>query len=285
MLLLLLLLPAVCRGQEERALAYLALEVRKWKGDNKCFSCHNNGDGARALYIARQLGRSIDASSLTETESWLSQPGEWKTTGANPGISDKVLAAIQFAAALKEREFEDRSILAEAASLVAGDQSHDGSWKIDEIGSPATYGTALATYIARTVLEAADPKRYASSIAKVNTWFAASRPASTPDIAAYVLAGRGDLAHLASLQNNDGGWGPWKNSPSEVFDTAIAMIALQTSPSPPAALARGRTFLLRSQLPSGGWTETTRPSGGQSYAQHISTTAWATIALLRTRAR
>ena len=90
---------------------------------------------------------------------------------------------------------------------------------------------------------------------------------------------------MESIQNSDGGWGPWKHSPSEAFDTAIAMIALQSLSLAPERVKRGRDFLLRSQLTNGGWPETTRPAGGQSYAQHISTTAWATIALLRTSAR
>jgi len=37
------------------------------------------------------------------------------------------------------------------------------------------------------------------------------------------------------------------------------------------------------QQPAGGWPETTRPSGGVSYAEHISTTAWALYALLETQ--
>ena len=37
------------------------------------------------------------------------------------------------------------------------------------------------------------------------------------------------------------------------------------------------------QLDDGSWVETTRPSGAQSYAQRIATTAWATLALLATR--
>ena len=47
-------------------------------------------------------------------------------------------------------------------------------------------------------------------------------------------------------------------------------------------IRRGRSFLVAEQLDSGGWTETTRPTGNQSYAQHLSTTAWATLALLAT---
>ena len=48
-------------------------------------------------------------------------------------------------------------------------------------------------------------------------------------------------------------------------------------------IARGRSFLLAQQQPGGGWPETTRPPGAQSYAQHISTSAWATLALILTR--
>jgi hypothetical protein len=48
-------------------------------------------------------------------------------------------------------------------------------------------------------------------------------------------------------------------------------------------VAGGRAFLLEAQLGDGSWVETTRPAGQQSYAQYISTTAWATLALLATR--
>jgi len=61
--------------------------------------------------------------------------------------------------------------------------------------------------------------------------------------------------------------------PSEVFDTAVAVIALGGD-------GRGRAWLVGRQQAEGGWAETTRPAGSQSYAQHISTTAWALLALL-----
>jgi hypothetical protein len=69
-----------------------------------------------------------------------------------------------------------------------------------------------------------------------------------------------------------------------VFDTAVAMLALATPSAADAKanLARGRRFLIRSQTTDGGWPETTRPPGGQSYAQHTSTTAWSLQALLAT---
>jgi hypothetical protein len=47
-------------------------------------------------------------------------------------------------------------------------------------------------------------------------------------------------------------------------------------------ITRGRAFLLAEQQDDGSWVETTRPPGNVSYAQRISTTGWATLALLAT---
>jgi hypothetical protein len=46
-----------------------------------------------------------------------------------------------------------------------------------------------------------------------------------------------------------------------------------------AATARGRAYLERTQGADGAWAETTRPSGGVSYAERISTAAWVVFAL------
>ena len=37
---------------ELRAVGFLSHEVPKWSRENHCYSCHNNGDAARALYEA-----------------------------------------------------------------------------------------------------------------------------------------------------------------------------------------------------------------------------------------
>jgi hypothetical protein len=99
------------------------------------------------------------------------------------------------------------------------------------------------------------------------------------------------VAWLLASQAGDGGWGPYPKSPSEAFDTAITLLALtaardldsENSPLVSEKVHRGRGYLIATQLPAGGWPATTRPSGFQSYAQHASTSAWATLALLRTR--
>jgi hypothetical protein len=49
------------------------------------------------------------------------------------------------------------------------------------------------------------------------------------------------------------------------------------------AIGHGRRYLVERQMRDGSWPETTRPAGQESYAQRISTTGWATLALLASR--
>ena len=70
------------------------------------------------------------------------------------------------------------------------------------------------------------------------------------------------------------------------FDTALVLLALQKMREEAGVsgmIQRGRAFLLSQQEADGGWPATTRPAGASSYAQRISTTGWATLALLATR--
>src|SRR5262245_46865261 len=64
-----------------RAVRYLAREVPQWPVKNKCFSCHNNGDAARALYVARRSGIAVDPGALDSTDRWLRRPEGWKDNG------------------------------------------------------------------------------------------------------------------------------------------------------------------------------------------------------------
>src|ERR1039457_2260423 len=86
----------------QTALAFLSREVPRWPQENHCYSCHNNGDAARALYVAQQRGYTIPAAALTDTTAWLRAPAKWDEIHGAPVASDKKLARIQFAAALSE---------------------------------------------------------------------------------------------------------------------------------------------------------------------------------------
>jgi hypothetical protein len=273
--LLLWMAPAAATS-EQRATAYLAGEVPRWARENQCYSCHNNGDGARVLFLARRRGHTVGDAALAGTLDWLRKPAAWDDAHGTPGFSNVTLARIQFSAALLEAQLADRAPLREAAALLVRAQSSDGSWIVDAgslAGAPATYGRALATYMARRVLVAAGSTGAAG---KATAWLRAARPENVVDAAGLLLAapGRRDcIEFLRRSQARDGSWG-------EVFDTAVAVLALRGA-GEDALAARGREFLIRMQQAEGGWPETTRPSGGISYAEHISTTAWALEALLR----
>ena len=274
---------------EQRAVDYLSHEVPRWHRENYCHSCHNNGDAARALLAAARRGYPVTTDVLADTVAWLSEPANWGNNHGTPGFNDAKLARIQFAAALSEARLHDsRPLMAAAESLLAL-QEPDGEWRIATSGlpgAPATYGTVLATYMARRTLETADPKRFAAPIARANRWLIDAAAENLLDAAAMLLAlpdnaaiRRKSINRLVAAQTSDGGWGPQPGAPAEVFDTAIILLALDAA-GIRAPLARARAFLLAAQQPAGGWPETTRPSGNTSYAEHISTSGWALYALL-----
>jgi hypothetical protein len=271
---------------ERKAVAYLIHEVPAWNRENQCFSCHNNGDAARALYVASRKGHHVPAAALADTTRWLSRPGAWKNNKGDPGFNDARLANLQFAAALftaiKTGHIKDTRALAAAAALVAADQTPDGSWPIEPanpIGSPATCGTALATYTAWKILGATNS---AASL-YLHNLKGTSIPAAATILQFTNSASALDL--IRRSQTQDGGWGPYSETPPEPFDTALALLALaklRDQSGISAMISRGRHYLATQQLPDGSWPATTRPPRGQSYAQTVSTTAWATLALLET---
>jgi hypothetical protein len=301
--------PSPQTAPEARAVRYLAAEVPRWRREHPCYSCHNNGDAARALLAAASRGHALN-DAMDDTLAWLARPEKWDENAQGGGIDDKPLARIQFAGALAsavETGRADRDALRTAASIVARDQSSDGSWRLDSsqsVGSPATYGTALATWSAYRTMTAANVPALAPAISRTDRWLRAFDPKNMLDAAAVVLAlagatdeaARGRVAEALDLllrgQGPDGGWGLYSTSASEPFDTAVAILALAkagdaTRSSSDArirtALARGRQFLIKRQLADGSWPETTRPAGQESYAQRISTAGWATLALLETQ--
>ena len=298
---------------EARAIAYLASEVPAWRQAHPCYSCHNNGDAARALVAA--LGRASNVRpALDDTLQWLSAPARWETNGGGKGgADDKRLARIQFAHATTaafEAALVPKTAVEAAAAIVAADQQPDGSWRLDSsdsIGSPATYGTALATVFARRTLIASGLPALADRIAQAERWLARVEAHNVPDATAILFGSadrpdapepdnwRAAIELLKKGQGRDGGWGPYVTSPAEPFDTALATLALhmltrQPSRAEPSftaatladAIAKGRAYLVREQLSDGSWNETTRPAGQTSYAQRISTTGWALLAVMAT---
>ncbi|MDP7691592.1 MAG: hypothetical protein QGG89_07100 [Vicinamibacterales bacterium] len=104
---------------EARAISFLSAEVPRWPTKNNCFSCHNNGDAARALYTAVGMGYEVEAEALRDTTAWLQEPEAWDDNALGLEFADKKLARIQFAGALGDAmvagAISDPTPLADAA--------------------------------------------------------------------------------------------------------------------------------------------------------------------------
>lgn len=299
----------VADGLEERALAYLAREAPRWSAEHRCRSCHHDGDAARTLQTAIRLGYPVPGAATASVDAWLARPADWPNAAPAGPFADRVLAPIQFAATLEAAVASGRVVdPGRAASRVAADalvtlQAPDGSWPVEDggrVGSPAAYGRPLATAVAVRPLRSIAAPAQQDAVRKAESWFrqleprdvvaaSARRLAMGPDRSAgWEDRRRRDLDLLLRAQAPDGGWGPFVDAAPEPFDTALALLALHEERREPAIAARidrGRSALIATQQDDGSWPETTRPAGAESLAQRVSTSAWATLALIATRAR
>ena len=301
--------PAPADSPEARAVSYLSKEVPKWHTTNGCYSCHNNGDGARALLMASHRGYDV-GPSLETSLAFLRAPETWATTKVLIE-ANRPLGRVSYAAALAtagERDATPAKALVQAAGLIIGDQQADGSWSpypAHTDATPVTYGPALATWLARSTLIAAGREPDDFAVAQTDRWLRTYEVVHTADAAGVLLAMNVtsdvmadkqraiSLSILRRAQTSDGGWGPSADATPTVFHSALAILALQQYVSDPRlarstyrpeelrdALDRGRRWLASQQLPDGSWPETMREAGKKSYAQKISTTSWALMALL-----
>lgn len=293
---------------EARAIAFLAKDLPKWRSVNGCASCHNHGDGARALALAAARGHDV-GPALADALAFLQEPSRWS---ANKGhAADEALARLQFAAALAaagERDLRPAEPLIAAGKTLLADQQPDGSWTpiaADAPGTPLTWGTAVATWMARSTLIASGREPDDFAVAQTDRWLRIVEPATVTD-AAGVILGLGVTSDVMAdkqraqalnlirfAQRDTGGWGHEPNAATATaFDTALVLLALQQLESDPrlarstyrveelgAAIDKGRAFLVGLQQPDGSWPETTR-TGRPSGAQRVSTTAWALQALV-----
>ena len=294
-----------------RGVGFLATEVPKWKAEHPCYSCHNNGDATRALLVAQSKGFDI-GTSVDDTLAFLKQPAAWEQNKTRDGSGDdKTLARVQFASALAVAERHGKASstdLEAAAKLLIADQQLDGSWTLDQsksIASPATYGTIIATWSARTTLISSGMQPDNFTIVQTDKYFRGLTPENVIDSAATLLGldlasdvmaenlRRTCLSILRQGQSPEGGWGPYATAAPQVFDTSMAVLALSLLEVEPRlarsayrpeelkeAIAKGKAYLMTQQRPDGSWPETTRPANQESYAQRISTTGWAMLALL-----
>lgn len=294
---------------EAKAVAFLLKEVPTWLAEQGCASCHHSGDAARALFMAAHRGHDV-GDALKDARAFLEAPASW---AANKGHGDdEVLMRLQFASALAaagERDLNPSPALVDAAKVILADQVPDGSWVPDASDpphTPITWGTAVATWMARATLIASGREPDDFAVAQTDRWLRTAEATTVSDAAGIVL-GLGVtsdvmadkqraalLNRLRFAQRESGGWGATPGAESATaYDTAIVLLALQQLETDPRlarstyrveelrdAIARGRAYLVAAQQPDGSWPATMRGSGAESGAQRLSTTAWALMALL-----
>ena len=101
-----LFLACTAWGQSSRAVAFLSHEVPAWSRDNGCFSCHNNGDAARALFVAAAHGHKVAPDVLQETSMVMWRKFDTFELGTNFFAWAVKIARFQV---LKYRERQERS--------------------------------------------------------------------------------------------------------------------------------------------------------------------------------
>lgn len=292
--------PAVSSPVIAKGVVFLRASLSNWR----------SGDAIRALLEAGARGYDV-GDSLDETLNFLKKPATWDQDKTPSGFADQRLARVQLASALAVAERHGKAAstdLEAAAKLLVAEQAANGSWELDQsqgLGSPATYGTILATWSARTSLIASGMLPDHFTIVQADRWlrgmtvetvFEASSLLLALDLTGDVMADglrRSALSLVRTGQAANGGWGPDATAPPQVFDTALAVLALSALNVEPRiarstyrpeelleAIAKGKAFIESQQQDDGSWPETTRPAGQISYAQRISTTGWALLALL-----
>lgn len=283
----------------EKGIAYLAEATPKWQVEHRCASCHHQGSAVRALLAARAKGLLRRDEVLTTSFDWLARPEKWGENHGDPQASDQALAELQFGGSLlaAQKQFPDRfgKSLLQLAKQLEKQQGLSGEFKLtnsDGLGLPITLGSVLLTGMARDVFET-QGETYREKANLANHWLRNFRPRNTLEAASLLITlkqGEDQKPMRATARrivfesaHKGGGFGPYANSPPEVFDTALAVIALmrdEASPKKRELSEKGIKQLMEWQLEDGSWEETTRPSGGISYAHRVSTTSWAIEALL-----
>jgi hypothetical protein len=286
----------------ERGGQFLRREVVRWTTENGCRSCHNQGDATRVLLQTSPRADWFNSEPFQPTIAWLLKPSGWNDNQGDPQFNDKQLATLQFTTALAaltaaQPTNQHREALREATRMLLSFQSADGSWPVHTggtVGSPLTYGSVLATAQAIDALRQLDGDEALQPIRKAESFLMSCNTGSVVNLAGVLLGLEGrqgnEIAErrsecatkLIDAQHRSGGWGPYPGYKPEVFDTAIAVVALRTSDPRDEvqdAIELGQKYLVQQQQDDGSWIETTRPDPQESYAHRVSTSAWATLAL------
>ncbi len=303
--------PPDARAAIDRGLAFLARDAVAWKKAYNCASCHHAALVVWSMREARQRGYAVDEPVLADLTKWLADAGDGKTGVPRPAGVPRALnaKAVWFALALAAEGKPDaagRKELKILAETMKGDQTESGAWASWPETRPPIFGnsddsmTALATLAASSVADGYDAARAVRD--KGVAWLARTKTDDDPQSVAIRLVlwtrlGRPAdewqplVRRVRERQNADGGWSQSADLPSDAWATGQALYALAhaaTKPDDPA-VARARSFLVKTQRDDGSWPMTSRPikPGGEGSKSLVPITcagsAWAVLGLVRSR--
>ena len=218
----------------------------------------------RKVVLAGALGLALGAIGLAASapekvlqaefarQRWLAgaeqrdvQAADHRWSVLEAGDADKPLARLQFAAALAAAGATDlhpSEALVKAADLIDDDQQPDGSWPVgpaDQPGTAVTWGSPLATAMARSTLIAAGREPDHFSVAQIDRYLRTVTVTNVLDAAAVVLGLGVEMDVMATTQRSrsldllratqaeNGGWPPAAGGTPRAFETAVAVLALE----------------------------------------------------------
>lgn len=245
---------------------------------------NRDGDVLRALVIAGAKGHDI-GTTLDAVLPFLKTPAEWSK-------SDRIPLGHALAAAERHGRAASTDLKAAAKMLTAG-QQQDGS-----------YGSMLDTWQARSTLIESGMQpddvwiilidRWVRGVSAIENVSEAAATLLALDLSGDVMADnlrRSTLGYLRNAQSPSGAWGAAPETP-DIFATALATIALAMLNTEPRmarsafrpeelaeAITKGKAYLVSQQRPDGSWPDAMRPAR-EDGTRTVSTTAWATLALL-----
>lgn len=302
--------PSAVRVTIERGLDFLAKDARVWKKEHNCASCHHAALVIWAMREARGRGMAVDEPELGGLTKWVAESGDGKFVMTRPAAAPHAASpkAMYFALALgadPEPDAVSRTGMKRLLKTVKDEQTDNGSWSAWPGSRPPILGssdeslTALAVLALMPEAAAGDESAKAARERGIR-WLSETKSDDDPQSVALRLilwtrlrrpAGEWSplVRRIKERQNADGGWSQTKDMPSDAWATGQALYALASAGIAPGepAVARGRTFLIRTQRDNGSWPMTSRPTapsgkGSESLVPIIGGgSAWAILGLVR----
>ena len=287
-----------------------------------CLSCHHQGLGRMTLAAAQSQGFAPDQALMQEQAAAVGRDLEFIRPMHEAALKDpeamKQVPLIEInevntayswlLTGMAYNQQAPKAATAAAAMVLARQQAAEGHWTFSMPRIPMQSSVIALTALTVRSLQAYAPRsasiEMAGRLSRAKSWLESAKPKDTEDRSFRLLgmlwAGSSREARLQAAQEllaqqrPDGGWAQAPGLGSDAYSTGQALYALGKAAGLDArnpAVARGATFLLRTQdadgtwfvnkraMPANNYMDTGFPHGESQYSS-FNGTAWATLGLL-----